>query len=376
MYINLTVLRKALRLVFLERAPSLRRWGWTLFIALVYSVIWCAVAVGRLLDHLFFPGFKRQEIREPLFIVGAPRSGTTFTQNLLCLDRERFTHFNLYQTIFPAVCYQRLFDLLKALDERGGRPLSGLARRIERRFFSAWDHMHPLVFDRPEEDEGLFVYTLMTESVYLLFPWVEELPEPGFPDRLPARARHRFMQYYKSCLQRHVYATGPQKTLLSKSTSFAGRVDSMLEAFPDAHVVHLVRHPGACIPSHVSVFYPAWRAHSPEIAEDSPESRAYAQLAVDWYRSMFDKRHKFAEDHYICIRYDELVADPQATIERIYRHFGLQMSDAMRERLEQATSVSRKYESSHAYSLAQYGLSEQWIRERLGDVLEAYGFES
>jgi hypothetical protein len=374
MYINLKVLGKAGYITFFKRAPRLRRWGWTLLITLVYGTIWCVVALGRLLDHVLFPRFKQQEIREPVFIVGAPRSGTTFMQNLLCLDQERFTHFNLYQTIFPSVCYQRLFDLLRTLDGRSG-VFSRLARRVERRFFGAWDHMHPLVFDRPEEDEGLFVYTLMTESVYLLLPWVEELPEPGFPDRLPMRARRRLMRYYKSCVQRHVYATGPRKTLLSKSTSFAGRIDSMLETFPDARVVHVVRHPDACIPSHVSVFYPVWRAHSPEIAEDSPESRAYAQLAVDWYRSMFDKRHKFDEDHYICITYDELVGDPRATVARIYDHFGLQMSDAMRARLERAARVSREYESSHAYSLAQYGLSEQWIRERLGDVLEAYGFE-
>ena len=375
MYINLKVLGKAARITFFRRAPSLRRWGWTLFIALLYGVIWCAVAAGRLLDHVFFPGFKQQEIHEPIFIVGAPRSGTTFTQKLLCLDRERFAYFNLYQTIFPSVCHQRVFDLFRRLDGRSGGWFSRLARRVERRFFRTWDDMHPLVFDRPEEDEGLFVYTFMTEAVYLLFPWVEELPEPGFADRLPARARYRLMHYYKSCLQRHVYATGPQKTLLSKSTSFAGRVDSMLETFPDARVVHIVRHPDACIPSHVSVFYPAWKAHSPEIAEDSPESRAYAQLAVDWYRSMFDKRHKFDGDHYACITYDELVGDPRATVERIYGHFGLQMSDAMRARLERAARASRDYESSHAYSLAQYGLSEQWIRERLGDVLEAYGFE-
>lgn len=374
MYINLKVLGKALYIQFFRRRPTLRRWGWSLFIGLLYTAIWCTVALGRLLDHLFFPRFARQEVREPIFIVGVPRSGTTFTQQLMCLDRERFAYFNLYQTIFPSVCCQRVFDLLRALDNRNGW-FSRLARRVERRCFGAWNDMHPLIFDCPEEDEGLFVYTFMTEAVYLLFPWVEALPEPGFADRLPAPARRRLMRYYRSCLQRHLYATGPDKTMLSKSTSFAGRVDCMLEAFPDARVIHLVRHPDACIPSHVSVFYPAWRAHSPEIAEDSPESRAYAQLAVDWYRNMFEKRHKFGEDRYICLTYDELVGDPRAAIARVYAHFGLQMSDAMRARLESVSRESKDYESRHDYSLEQYGLSEQWIREQLGDVLEAYGFE-
>jgi len=311
-----------------------------------------------------------------VFIVGAPRSGTTFMQNLMSLDSERFTHFKLYQTIFPAVVFERGFALLGRLDARLGGVLARLSSRIEKHYFGAWDDMHRLAFDRPEEDEGLLVYTLMTESLYLLFPYVAELPDTGFPDRLPRRSRRRLMRYFESCLKRHLYATGPEKTLLSKSTSFAGRIESMLETFPDARVVHLVRHPDECIPSHVSVFYPAWQAHSPEIAKDSPESRAYAQLAVDWYRNMFDKRHKFSEDRYICLRYDDLVEDPERAVARVYAHFDLEMGDGFRERLRTAARKAGSRERKHAYTLEEFGLDKAWIRERLGDVLEAYGFDA
>jgi len=376
MYINLKLLWKALYTTFLRRPPRLRRWGWTIAVTALYGVIWCAVALGRLLDHVFFPRFKAQPIRGPVFIAGAPRSGTTFMQNLLSLDEERFTHFRLYQTIFPAVSYQRLFDALGRMDARRGGRLARMAAALERRFFSGWDDMHRLVLARPEEDEGLFVYTMLTEAIYLLFPYVDALPEAGFADRLPRRSRRRLMRYYKNCVRRHLYATGPDKTLLSKSTSFAGRIDSMLESFSDARVVHLVRHPDECIPSHVSVFYPVWRAHSPEIAKDGPESKAYAQLAVDWYRSMFEKRHKFDEDRYVCVTYDELVEDPERAVARVYQHFGLELREPFRQRLAQTARVARDYESAHVYTLEEYGLSKAWIRERLGDVLAAYGFES
>jgi hypothetical protein len=376
MYINLRLLWRALYTTFFRRPPRLRRWGWTLAVTALFGAIWCLVALGRLLDCVFFPRFRTQPIRRPVFIAGAPRSGTTFMQNLLSLDEERFTHFRLYQTIFPSVTYQRLFDALGRLDARSGDRLARVARALERRFFSAWDHMHRLVFARPEEDEGLFVYTMLTEAIYLLFPYVDALPEAGFADRLPRRSRRRLMRYYKGCVRRHLYATGPNKTLLSKSTSFAGRVDSMLETFPDARVVHLVRHPDECIPSHVSVFYPAWRAHSPDIAKDGPESKAYAQLAVDWYRSMFEKRHKFDEDRYVCVTYDELVEDPERAVERVYQQLGLELREPFRQRLAQTARVARDYESAHEYTLEEYGLSKAWIRERLGDVLAAYGFES
>ncbi len=54
-----------------------------------------------MLDHVFFPGFRRQPVKEPVFIVAPPRSGTTLTQKLMSLDVERFVHVKLYQTIFP-----------------------------------------------------------------------------------------------------------------------------------------------------------------------------------------------------------------------------------------------------------------------------------
>jgi hypothetical protein len=54
-----------------------------------------------MLDHVFFPGLRRQEVRAPVFIIAPPRSGTTLTQKLMALDSERFVHAKLYQTIFP-----------------------------------------------------------------------------------------------------------------------------------------------------------------------------------------------------------------------------------------------------------------------------------
>jgi hypothetical protein len=51
------------------------------------------------------------------------------------------------------------------------------------------------------------------------------------------------------------------------------------------------------------------------------------------------------------------------------------MSDAYRARLEEATQLARDYESRHGYTLEEFGMSKAWIRERLGDVMDSYGFD-
>jgi hypothetical protein len=375
MYANLKIFFEAERLAFFKQRFRLRRWLVVLFFTLIFWSFWCVVAIGQMLDHVLFPRFRKQEVEDPIFIVAPPRSGTTFLQNLLCLDSERFTYVRLYQTIFPAVVFQRCFDLLGWIDRRCGRIFSRLVAWSDKKFFGGWDDIHPMGLNRPEEDEAYFVYTFVADSIYLLFPYPEELRIAGFADALPAKSRRRLMRFYKGCLQRHVYATGPRKTLLTKNTPLSGRIDSMLEAFPDARVISIIRHPDKSVPSHVSPFYQVWKAHSPEIAKDSPESKKYAMLAVDWYRHLFGNRHRFDPSRHILVKYVDLVTDPTRTVERIYTHFGMDLSPAFRERLQEATGKSREFRSNHRYTLEEYGLSREWIRKELGDLIDAYGLE-
>ncbi|MBI4586289.1 MAG: sulfotransferase [Planctomycetes bacterium] len=375
MYINLKLFLKAEYLALCKRPFRLRRWFFVLFFTGFFWIGWCVVAFGRLLDHLFFPGFRKQQVREPVFIIAPPRSGTTLTQSLLSLDQERFAHVKLYHTIFPAVAYLKLFQALARLDRRCGRIFSRFVGWLEKKCFGGWDELHPLRFSKPEEDGGFFVYTFVTEAIYLLFPYVDDLWEAGFADALPREDRRKLMGYYRSCLQRLLHATGPEKTLLSKATQASGSMDSLLEAFPDARFITIVRHPYQAVPSHVSLFYSVWRAHSPEIAKDSAESKAYARLAIEWYRHLHKARSKIDPRRYFCLRYLDLVRSPAQAIRQVYDHFGFEMSGPFRARLELASQKERGFSSHHSYTLEEFGLSKEWIQDQLGEVLDAYSLE-
>jgi hypothetical protein len=372
MYINLKLFSTALYLSLFKSRFSLRRWAYILFFTALYWLMWLFVAFGRAADHVIFPGFRRQPIIQPVFIVAPPRSGTTLTQKLMSLDQDRFVHVKLYQTILPSVCYQRCIDVVVRLDRHMGRVLSRSIAWIEKTFFGGWDDMHKLRLNQPEEDDGFFVYSFVTEAIYLLFPHVDELWEAGFPDALPPDQRRKLMNYYRSCLQRHLYANGPRKTLLSKATQSSGAVESLREAFPDARFITIIRHPYQSVASHVSVFYPVWRAHSPDIAKNSPVSKAYARLAVRWYQHLYEFGLKMAPAQYYCMDYRDLTRDPQEALQQLYHHFGWQPSDAYRTRLEAATARQRTFKSAHHYTLEEFGLSKEWIQEELGTLLDHY----
>jgi hypothetical protein len=375
MYFNFKLFRHALYLSLIKQPFRFRRWAYVLFFITLYWLMWSFVAVGRLLDCIFFPGFRHQPINHPVFIVAPPRSGTTLTQKLMSVDEQRFVHVKLYQTILPAVVYQRCIEAIAWLDQHTGNVLAKVSAWVEKRFFGGWDDMHKLRFDQPEEDDGFFVYSFVTEAIYLLFPHVKQLWAAGFADALPPADRRRLMDYYRGCLQRHLYANGPRKQLLSKATQSSGAVESLLQAFPDARFITILRHPYQTIPSHVSVFYPVWAAHSPEIARDSEVSRSYALLAARWHQHLFEFGSRVDPAQFYCIDYRELTRDPCEAIEAVYRHFGWAVSDQFHTRLREATDRQHTFKSNHHYTLEEFGLSKQWIQQELGALLDQCGLE-
>src|SRR5262245_25969834 len=142
MYIDLKLFVKAEYLTFFRSPFRLRRWAYTAFFTVLFWVMWILVALGRAMDHLFFPGFRKQPVREPVFIIAPPRSGTTLTQKLMSLDTDRFVHNKLYQTIFPAVSWQKFFHGIVWADQHTGRVLERVIGWAARKWFGGWGDLH------------------------------------------------------------------------------------------------------------------------------------------------------------------------------------------------------------------------------------------
>jgi hypothetical protein len=375
MYFNYKLFLKAERLALFRQPFRFRRWAYVLAFTGLFFMFLLVMLVGRSLDQILFRRFRRQKIEKPVFIIAPPRSGTTLVQNLLSLDEQRFVYLKMYQTILPAVSFQRLVAAAASADRLLGRPFEKTLAWCERKWFGGWDNLHKMRLNQPEEDDAPFLYAFESEAIFLLFPFVRELWAAGFPDALPPEERGKLMRYYRGCLQRHLYANGPEKTLLSKATQSSGTVDSLLEEFPDAKFVTIVRHPYQSVASHVSLFVPVWKAHSPEIAKDGPITREYGRLAVEWYKHLFEFRNRVPASQYYCIDYRDLVQNPRKAVEKVYEHFGWQMNEVFHARLDAATQRQREFKSKHEYTLEEFGLSKEWIQQELGELLDAYGLE-
>ena len=369
---DFTTLIKVLRAAFGRNNLSFRYKG---FAVLCIAAILCLrifVQLWRFLDLLVYPSYSRQPIGKPIYIIANPRSGTTFLHRILCQD-DQFTHFKLYHTLLPSISLIKVIGRLARLDQKLGGFLENAANQLSRKAFRNWAGIHDTRLTEAEEDEQLFLYTLLSPSVFMLFPFFSELSHVAFVDRLPHKAREKLMTYYLDCLKRQIYATGPEKTLLAKNVLIQGRLRSIVESIPDIRIVYLVRHPRETIPSFISMYAAFWRLHSPQLESDPVLARALAVLLCDYHHCFMEIRQELPEGQLMEIRYDDLIADPEGTVKAIYRKFNLNMDDTFAEKLKRESARSRKHKSSHLYSLEKFGLSEELIINRLGDFVKVYG---
>ncbi len=331
--------------------------------------------VLRLLDEVFYPAYRKTPIREPVFIISNPRSGTTYMHRLLCLDEKRFTYFLLYHTFLPSVLFFRFILVLKRLDKKMNWPLRRFFEKVEDRVFEGWKDIHPMGFERSEEDEGLFVLSLMSPAIGLVFPWMKKIDALWIADELPAHKKARMMAYYRNTIQRFLYAWGPDKVFLSKNVISTGRMGMLLETFPDARIIYPVRHPYKTIPSITSMFAAPWKLYAPDIPENSPEYRNWGMLSIRFYQHFFRMMPHLDAERFYHVRYKDFVKNPMDTILDIYRTFGWKPDEDFVERLRNQCNRSRQYRSKHDYTLEQYGYEKAVIEEELREVFEYFRFK-
>ena len=364
---------RMIRLAWNEKVPKARTYTLTV-LCLGVPITASFHAVCFLLDRVFFPGLAKVEMKAPVFMVGHARSGTTLTHRLMSLDQGRFSYFLLYECYFPSLLQKKLIRLGIELDRRMGGFLAKRVKEWEQRRYGKFRHMHAMGLTVPEEDDIALFYSMASGF------WITKMPYMGDLDFYhmndwPASKRRRYNDFYRECVRRQLYLNGPDKIHLAKNPLWAGRVASLVEAFPDARFVVNVRDPRETIPSLLKLLRSSWQQLG---WEESRQRRCLQILAgQSWhsYRHPLETLKAHPETKGAVVDYRDLTSDPAGTIERVYQDLGLSMSDAFREKLAAEGKRERAHETRHSYSLEEFGLEPDSIREELGDLFERFQWE-
>jgi hypothetical protein len=303
---------------------------------------------GRRLAHV--------EIRDPpLFIIGHWRTGTTLLHELLALD-ERHVCPTHYQCLVPHHCLMTEMIVRRwmgfLLPPR--RPMDGMA----------------LSWDRPQEDE--FALCLLgAPSPYRMMAFPNHPPEPGSYDIEsldPARVelwKQTFITFLK-----HLSFLQPRRLVL-KSPTHTMRIPLLLELFPQARFVHIVRQPCVVFPSTMHLWRSLFRTQALQVAR----TEGLEEFVLRTFERM-DARYEATRGLIPTgqlweMRYEDLVADPRGQLRILYERLGLGAFERVLPRIE-------GYLAEHAgYETNRYTLAPEWrqqVAERWGGYARRYGY--
>lgn len=267
--------------------------------------------------------FNGQEIRateigqDPLFVLGHWRSGTTHLHNLLSLDENNVTP-TAFQALFPHhFIFTQAAGLLFDLIAPAKRPMDNVVFR---------SHV-------PHEDEfALVSYCGVSPYLTLLFPVTGDSRYAQLdPTKLPAEA----LDLWKNAL---VYflkkiAVSRKGRIVLKSPPHMGRVGTLLEMFPKAQFIHIVRDPYTVYLS----IRKLWRDSFEHTYLQMPDEEQTEEKILSWYEQLFDL---FERDKELIpagaineIKFEDLEARPVETLQEVYEALGLPGFEAFKERV-------------------------------------------
>jgi hypothetical protein len=330
------------------------------YIAVIVTAVSFVHMLLRWVEQLWFGrAIARTPIRDaPIFIIGHWRSGTTLLHELLILD-ERHTYPTTYECLEP-----NHFLLTEGLVTRW---LSFLmpSRRPMDNMKAGWD--------RPQEDE-FALCMLGAHSPYLSIAFPNRPPldlEYLEMKDVPPRGRERWKKIFFGFLQRLTFKT--PKRLVLKSPPHTCRIPVLLELFPDARFVHIVRDPYVVYPSTVNLWKSLSRAHGFQRPTFAGLDEQVFQNFVRMYERLEETRNLAAPERFHELRYEELVRDPVGQMRTLYERLGLGEFDKVLPRLEEYLASVAGYETNR-YQLTPEQRAE--IGRRWGDVIRRYGYEN
>ncbi|HEU5245542.1 MAG TPA: sulfotransferase [Candidatus Udaeobacter sp.] len=308
-------------------------------------------------DRQAYPSIVRQEIREPLFIVGLPRSGTTLLHTLLAVDPEHRVPLT-WEVMTPSPPTR-----------------DNEKRRVQRAVQSCncfnwlaptFRHVHPVGAELPQECVSLMAPTFMSDQFDAMY-YVPSYRAWFFrQDLRPAYEYHRhFLQ--------HLQVRQRARRWVLKAPTHMFALPTLLAVYPDALFVQTHRAPLDAMASVSSLITILRRVFS-----DAVDPLEVCREAIDYWSKTLDKflqeRDRLAE-HRICdVNYVEVRSDPLAAVRRIYMHFGWSLSQKIEERMRRtlANQPQERY-GRHRYDLSQFGVQEAESAARFAAYCDRFG---
>lgn len=321
----------------------------------VWTVLW-------FVDELFFAEYKKQIIR-PVFIIGQPRSGTTFLHRTLATDSDNFVALRHIDWRYPFICVQLALG-----------KITWLHRMLNKNYWpdtpagNAAAKMHPNRLSDWEED-GIFFEECFLHHffIFLRFPYPHLLRYLDDYPGLPKKIQRKMLDMHRIAIQKRLYFCDKghkEKFYLSKEVTSHNKIETILEIYPDAKFIVSVRESKGFMNSLLSL-----------VRFSTASKNGINPIEIPgWERVFLDRMRKdslllkklctliIKKDQQVRIMYSHFTRNLMFSLEYIYESIGLDISPTYRAYIEDMHRKQQKRDRGYEYEIKTFPGFEEFDR--------------
>ena len=311
------------------------------------------------------PEITQQKIERPVFVVGLPRAGTTYTHALLGADPGNIAPIAWQLFIPTPPPNDPAIDHSAAIRE---------AQEIVE--YQGWNNQHIKALHdynalHPEECARIFEMTF--HNLALVGYW--NIPSYMMAldyDCTPAYELH------KKVLQALQIGVEGTKRWVLKSPEHTPQLESLLKVYPDAVLVQNHRDPSKVMASLASIISGLQKLST----DQAPEiSRPFVLGLMQAFAAGQDaliklRKNPEVDKHFIDVSYLDLERNPLAVMQRIYERADMRFDEAAKKGISNWVETHRKGKhGKHRYSLNSVSVTQAEAHEMFRHYLDHFNIE-
>lgn len=266
-----------------------------------------------------------------IFIIGHWRTGSTLLHKLMSIDPEMAapTLFEVAEPDSFLSSYAYYKPVMKIMISKH-RPMDNVV----------------LGMNEPQEDEyALYRCTDFSPLERLVFPPSKKYflldADNYVPEKDIETWKKEIIHFFKKIFFIH------KKTIVSKNPFNSMRIKELLEIFPEARFIHIVRHPYEVVPSSVHMWNIIQKQNVLNLNYHKPTIEEVSLV----FAKMLDviERDKVLIPHgqFCQVEYEKLEKDPAGEIRKIYKALNLNFTEGYESAINAFKPVLEKYRKNH-----------------------------
>lgn len=323
----------------------------------------------RLLSNLLWltetrkrtPEIGRENIREPIFITGLPRTASTFLHTLFMLDPANRAP-RVWEVAYPRACESH-DQTANVWEGRVRRELASLDL-LEPDF----RNVHPIGANSPQE------CTEILSNIFESLRFDSTYDVPTYRKWVDAQPAGEAYAFHREFLQFLQYKHGSHRWVL-KSPDHVFAVDGIRFAYPDAKIIVTHRDPSQVIPSVAAQTMVLHGLFSDAARLKEIFQKVHCRWIKGSQQIMKMTNDKGQDPSRIThVFYRDLVANPLRVVKKLYDSLGLVLSDEAKERMRRYLSNAQtgRYRGNRYQKAVSEIKSKESLRTSFKDYIAMF----